>query len=640
MTTPESNDVTHKLIGASDQTGPSAGFQPGQQVGGRYQVIARLGKGGMGVVYRVKQIFINKEFALKTIDKHCMSDTAIRRFQHEARAGFAVDHPNIIAVNDFGVLDDQTPFLVMEIVNGETLGERLKRTRCLTVEEAIPIFAQVCFGLAYAHKCGVVHRDIKPNNIMLLKGLSPDAEGSVKIVDFGIAKFTEHEGGEIQALTRTGEIFGSPSYMSPEQCSGVRVDHRADIYSLGCVLFEALTGTPPFMGDNALSTMMRHQSEPPPTLKQATLGAEFPKVLEEIVAKMLAKSPDSRYTSLAIVAHDLGTLRHSEGISPFVLSVPQREATISMGRTSFYALTVGIAVLSAAIAGVSGYLLHYFQSPKTDSTVPVENVLGVTTEKAKVPDQLDYQVISEEALKQLLAQPMKRNSEFTIRHSKLSDKSINLIANYPWIRILDFSDCDISNDSLRRLARLKDLWKIDLSNSTFNDVGAEKLSACQGLTYVKAGSTDLSDTGVCKLAALKPLQTLIIEGAKITDQSLVALAKCKELRSLDILGVNGITTQGISALEHTHLTELLLESTPIDDVAMSHICQMADLRIVSLNRTKVTIKGIQELCKSKSLHTIWLIRCPNLSPADIHQLRLRFRSIQFRDKERRGSDEV
>ena len=121
-------------------------FLPGQAIGGRYQVISILGKGGMGLVYRVNQIFLNKEFALKTIEKHLMSEIVIRRFQQEARTAFALDHPNIITVNDFGVLDDSTPFLVMELIKGETLGERLKRTGCLTVEEAIPIFVQVCFG--------------------------------------------------------------------------------------------------------------------------------------------------------------------------------------------------------------------------------------------------------------------------------------------------------------------------------------------------------------------------------------------------------------------------------------------------------------------------------------------------------------
>ena len=138
---------------------PNEEFRGKQVLGGRYQIISLLGKGGMGLVYKVNQIFLNKEFALKLLEKRQMSDTVVRRFQQEAKAVFSLDYPNVIAVYDFGVLDDQTPFLVMEIIKGETLGERLKRTGRLSLQEAVPIFLQVCSGLAYAHDRGIVHRD-------------------------------------------------------------------------------------------------------------------------------------------------------------------------------------------------------------------------------------------------------------------------------------------------------------------------------------------------------------------------------------------------------------------------------------------------------------------------------------------------
>ncbi len=310
MTFSQPNDVRrlNKDLSSVDEHGD---FQPGQILGDRYEVICPIGLGGMGHVYRVRQILVNKELALKTIDRSSMSETAFRRFQQEARTAFSLNHQNVIRVTDFGLLEDQTPFLVMELVNGENLSERIKRAGTLSWKEAIPIFVQVCFGLAHAHESGVVHRDIKPSNIMLLDGIPLGAEGSVKIVDFGIAKCKSHEGGEIQALTRTGEIFGSPLYMSPEQCNGLAVDHRSDIYSLGCVLFEALTGTPPFIGDNALSTMMKHLGEPAPTLKEASLGNDFPPAIEEIVATMLAKSPNERYQNTANIAYDLGALKNS-----------------------------------------------------------------------------------------------------------------------------------------------------------------------------------------------------------------------------------------------------------------------------------------------------------------------------------------
>ncbi len=152
------------------QISSTADFHQDQILAGRYRVLSLLGQGGMGVVYKVEQIFLGKELALKTIMKSEQTEFTLRRFQTEARAVFSLSHPNIIAVHDFGLLDEHTPFMAMEIVNGKTLGEFIKE-RQLSVDEIIPIFIQVCFGLAHAHESGVVHRDIKPNNIMILDGL-------------------------------------------------------------------------------------------------------------------------------------------------------------------------------------------------------------------------------------------------------------------------------------------------------------------------------------------------------------------------------------------------------------------------------------------------------------------------------------
>ncbi|MBS1953778.1 MAG: serine/threonine protein kinase [Cyanobacteria bacterium SZAS-4] len=348
-------------------------YIPGDVLDGRYRVESVLGSGGMGMVYRVTQMFVDKQFALKTIIKGQLSEVKIRRFQQEARAVFALDHPNIVAVKDFGIIEEMTPFLVMELLDGENLSDRLKRTGRLPITEIIPIFVQTCFGLGYAHDQGIVHRDIKPSNIMILNGIAPGAEGSVKIVDFGIAKFAQSEGGDIQALTKTGEIFGSPFYMSPEQCTGDRVDHRADIYSLGCVLFEALTGAPPCVGDNALSTMMQHQTAKLPSLKEASMGLEFPAELERIVAKMLEKNPDNRYQKLGIVAHRLASLGQviSHTMEPKDKTLEFRKApaakpkvveTVTFSKSKFIALISAAAAVVAILAGLGGYLLGRAQT--------------------------------------------------------------------------------------------------------------------------------------------------------------------------------------------------------------------------------------------------------------------------------------
>lgn len=287
-------------------------FEVGQIVAGKYEIISLLGRGGMGTVYRVRHILLSIEMALKTLDtKHLEDANATKRFQTEAKAAFSLQHPNLVKVHDFGVLEDGRPFLVMDFVQGKTLQGMIKERGKLQLEEVGAIFAQLCFGLAHAHERQIVHRDIKPANIMIVDDTDLKREGSVKILDFGIAKIVNSDRNEMQALTQTGEIFGSPFYMSPEQCSGESIDQRCDIYSLGCVLFESLTGTPPLVSSNALRTMMLHVNEAAPTLKEAALGEEFPEDLEKMVAKMLAKNAGDRYPDISAVAQDLFRINSS-----------------------------------------------------------------------------------------------------------------------------------------------------------------------------------------------------------------------------------------------------------------------------------------------------------------------------------------
>lgn len=341
-------------------------FAPGHMLGGRYQVVSVLGRGGMGIVYKVKQFFLDKELALKTISKQCLTETSIRRFQQEAITTFAIDHPNVIMVNDFGLLDDDTPFLVMELLDGETLGDRLKECSRLSMDDAIGLFIQVCFGMSYAHTKGIVHRDIKPTNIMLIHHAPIGTEGSVKVVDFGIAKYSAREGGEVQALTRTGEVFGSPLYMSPEQCQGGTVDHRSDIYSLGCVMFETLTGTLPFIGENALLTMLKHQQDPAPTLREAS-GIAYPKTLEAIVAKMLAKNPGDRYQGLGEVAMELNAIKTGGVVKAAVREQQKKkkeEDIVSITKSNFVALLCGVAVITAIASYFAVYSITPVAPPK------------------------------------------------------------------------------------------------------------------------------------------------------------------------------------------------------------------------------------------------------------------------------------
>lgn len=257
---------------------------------------ALIGKGGMSSVYRGEQLMIGRTVAVKILHSLLFSEAnAVMRFQQEAKAVGSLDHPGIIKVHEFHAGEKGRSYLVMEHIEGVTLSSLVSKSESLDWKRLRNIFAQACDALDHAHKRGIVHRDIKPSNIMLVK--SEQTPDFVKILDFGIAKMLIPE-NEALRLTQTGEVFGSPLYMSPEQCTAQRIDHRSDIYSLGCVLYEALTGKPPLSGSNIYETIFKHTSEMPKSLRAYRPQLEHLAEFEAVVLKAMAKNPADRFQSM------------------------------------------------------------------------------------------------------------------------------------------------------------------------------------------------------------------------------------------------------------------------------------------------------------------------------------------------------
>ena len=348
-------------------------LHPGDIVVGRYQVVSLLGRGAMGSVYRAEQLSIRKHVALKTLNPIAGSDVNVRRFQNEALAASKLEHANLVRALDYGWLGNQ-PFLVMDLVEGPTLSQHLKkRTATLSLRTAYETFIPICFALAYAHQEGVIHRDLKPSNILLAPDPHNKDKFIPKLADFGIAKLVTEED-----LTRTGEVFGTPLYMSPEQCLGSKVDNRSDIYSLGCVLYEALTGAPPFHAQSALETMMQHRATNPLPLKEAALGLDFPDALQRIVSKMLEKEPDRRYQNCLDVAQNLTLLQ--QGREDLVeKGSPAKEARKS--NRPMAAVAIVSAVLFV-IAGVAGGVAFFSQRNTAAIVVPKEQTQSSETSVA------------------------------------------------------------------------------------------------------------------------------------------------------------------------------------------------------------------------------------------------------------------
>lgn len=284
--------------------------------GGKYELQEELGRGGMGVVFRARHKLMDRVVAIKMlVDDMGRDDTAQQRFLVEAKAAAALNHPNIIRIYDFDVSQHGFPFIVMDYLQGEPLDAILEREQRLDWRRAVPLFIKVCEALGHAHRRQVVHRDIKPSNIMVVSG--DDDEEKPVVLDFGIAKLFSQGGKSEQRLTRTGEIFGSPLYMSPEQCMGQATDTRSDIYSLGCLMFETLTGEAPFERSGFLQVILAHINDPVRRLEQVAPNAGIPPALSDVISRSMAKGVDERFESMHDFKRALATLGNGQnGATP------------------------------------------------------------------------------------------------------------------------------------------------------------------------------------------------------------------------------------------------------------------------------------------------------------------------------------
>ncbi len=382
-------DGFEKLIGRATLT-------VGEVIGGRYKLIESLGSGGMGEVFVAENIAIGMRVAIKQLKPELLANPEFRaRFQTEAQAVAAIEHPNVARFFDL-VVGDPT-FIVMEYVRGETLADLIKRGP-IAIDRALEIAGRLCWGLDAAHGAGVVHRDLKPANVLL----APDAEHgeSPKLIDFGLAKLAAAAGDS--QLTRTGQIIGTPAYMSPEQIKGEKIDGRADVYSLGCVLFEMLTGRTPFAsGADDVQILYRQMHEAPPPLGKYLRDA--PPALEALLNKALQKDPAQRHGSTRAMAKglaqiSLGELRrtggsgdHSGRVAYTAQRILDEDARARKRRWAIGASLVALVLVAvggvgpgalAQLAGARAGLLVVTSQPAGASVVVDGRALAETTPTA------------------------------------------------------------------------------------------------------------------------------------------------------------------------------------------------------------------------------------------------------------------
>ncbi|MDB4985066.1 MAG: Serine/threonine protein kinase PrkC, regulator of stationary phase [Myxococcaceae bacterium] len=308
----------------------------GRVLDGRYSIESVLGEGGMGLVYKARHVTLGKPLAIKVLKAEVSKDQEIvQRFRQEAQSATAIGNHHIIDISDFGVLPDGSTYFVMEFLDGISLTKAIEPNKPLKSARTIHIAKQLCRALGAAHEIGIVHRDLKPDNIYLIsRGGDKDF---VKVLDFGIAKV----GGQKSKLTQVGQVFGTPHYMSPEQCSGTQVDKRTDIYALGVIMYEMTSSRVPFDADNLMGILTKHLYEEPVQPHELPPPVDVPPALEAVIMKCLAKKPDLRYQTMQEVLADLELVE--QGLTPTAVVEGVRRATQNARENSREIRTEGTA---------------------------------------------------------------------------------------------------------------------------------------------------------------------------------------------------------------------------------------------------------------------------------------------------------
>lgn len=582
---------------------------------GKYEICQQIGEGGMSVVYKAYDKLLNRNVAIKLLTETRLRDDKSRaRFKQEARATARLNHPNIVRVHEFEFGDDSPPYLVMDYIEGTPLSDLIVMEGRIGPNRTVEIALQVVSALDQAHSFGVVHRDLKPSNIIVSK--SDDGKDHAFVVDFGIAKLLPQDGLGVTQLTQTGEVFGSPLYMSPEQCMGSSMDGRSDIYSFGCVLYEMLTGRPPFVGENPVHTVMKQLHDDPLPFKKVRSDTQIPQALERLVMSCLAKKPGERYDSAALLKADLLKLVQGKTIDArnqgWANSVRK-----GVRRTDPLVASIAVALvlaLSGAILVISSIMRPVEETKLKTMGFDNKFKLDMNSQAKEDLEREPYAIIrvyhtpdfTDEGMKYV--SKMKRLQQLDLRGTNITGAGLKLLSGLP-IEQLDISGTEIDDQALACLNKLPRLSLLNLRQTDITDEGVRHISELGNLSELRLGGTRVTDNGIKELSKLSRVDYLDLGGTPITDRSCQTLSEMPMLRFLNLSGT-AVTDGGVAALNRLpQLLTLDLSRTRITDEGVAELSKMANLSTLELSQTRITGRSIDYLMKMKHLTLLDLSGC-------------------------------
>ncbi len=604
----------------------------GTMIGGNYRVISQIGQGGMSVVYLVEQTALGKQFALKVLAPELVNEHNWQRFKAEAKTMASLQHSSFVNVYDLGIHAGTMPFYSMEFISGRSLEEILAEEGPLQLEAALNIFIEALNGLAYAHRNGIIHRDIKPANIMLS---TANGITAVKILDFGISKLISSDDAKHQSMTMVGDIFGSPFYMSPEQCAGEATDARSDIYSIGCSLFETLTACIPFSGSNSLEIMLKHQEDAAPLLNDIAPNQAFPLTLEAVVATCLAKLPRDRYQSAKELVLDLEKIKSGQELqatSPAfrtwnsLLDTYENDDNDTSQKTSstltkvIILSTATLMLLAVAYAAINFYGGSKIDTFTTSTGSDSYELAPATTADNDKTKSRYYSKLTDDGNTIQFDFPSDYSIGAIGTIEKLhKHKKAQSIVTFPANTELIFSPDHYAFvhpevfDSFRPTDLTSLKTPTEQSTPLYLKQVLPHIAKLTGLKNLTFFGTKLNDEGLAQINKLPNLERLNIDATEVTPAALSKLARLPKLRALHYGSCpNAGHSAILKALEgSTSLETLAIDSleTPLSEADAKLISTCKNLKFLGLQASVSSDKVLEILSTLPNLESIDLQFC-------------------------------
>lgn len=630
------------------KTDTTACYQPriGETIlNDRYEIREILGQGGMGQVYKAFDNILQRDVAIKFLTSGRLDGPAAQRFQLEAKATSALKNDGIVSIYDFGLIESGYPYMVMEFVTGMTLSQYLEENECLDLSQTLTFARQVCSAMAHAHNNKVVHRDLKPSNIVIGE---IEGETIYKILDFGISKLND-DSDDDNFLTQTGQIIGSPRYLSPEQARGEFTDHRSDIYSLGCILFECLCGQTPFEGENVIETITMRLDGEAPKLSEIIPDKEIPAELDTMLVKCLKLDSDERFQTMEEVNDALygiekvverqsspGQLsKLKESIVKIHLTVPEREELTASGLSNVYKILLFVVMPLIVISLMVAAFLSPKEKPehikaKADS----EKISSEKNDEIKFlrpyPDVLHVrsnQYLTGKVKGDALFKNIRKGTNLvSFKGFAFESGLIEKLSSYP-LRKIEFTSCKLTPEELKELTDSRTLTNIIIYECGLNDSMIKHMQKMNNMKDLSVDLNPITGEGLEIICEKYPnLRLLDLSGTNIKNEDLMFLKKLKLLRVLKIPEITHIDKKGLIVLTkvHPNLETLDLGGTSIGDNDLTLLTKMKKLEELDLQGVDITDKGVAHIA-----------RIPNLKTLDLgHNDKLTIQSLYFLKKKR------